>query len=544
MTSLHAPHSARQSPQATNVRRKGLVLLLASLLGHASLSAVDLAITDHGALADGVTVNTAAIQQTIDEVSRQGGGRVIIPMGKFVTGTIYLKSQVTLYLAAAAELLGSRSLSDYPRDNPGSGEVAANLATPSGALSASEFIQALIVADKAKHVAIEGPGVIDGRGQPDAFPVRHAERKNQLGERPMLMRFYQCADVRFSEVTFKNPASWGVHLVDCDNVHFQGVTIRHRSNENNDGIDIDGCRNVFISDCDISSGDDAICPKSSHARPCENIFVKNCVIESDTAAFKLGTSSRAGFRNIVVSDCIMRNTRMGAIKLLCVDGGVLENVLINNIVMDQVEGPIFIRLGNRGAAFLTPEIDGSAVKVGVLRNITISNIQATVRTEDRARSGIMISGIPGHKISGIKLDNIVIRYPGMGPAVGTPKAVPEDPGKYPEQFFFGCLPSYGMYLRHAEDISLSRIKFSFSGEEKRPAMVLEDVAGFSLSDSTIQAAGDAVVAADHSTNLSIANSTFQGSPRTLVELNPNGATPVHLTGNQLPENTQETILRH
>ena len=523
-----------------NMRKLLSAILLASAPGF--LFALDVSVVDCGAVADGKTVNTAAIQQAIDKVNAGGGGKVVIPKGQFVTGTLYLKSNVRLSLQGDAELLGSRSLADYPKNNPGSGEVVGSMKSPVGeVLTASEFIQALIVADQAAHVGIEGPGTIDGRGQPDAFPCRIPGQK-ELGSRPMLMRFFKCRDITIENANLKNPASWGVHLIDCDNVHIRGVIIRHRANGNNDGIDIDGCRNVFISECDISSGDDAICPKSSHGRPCENIFVRNCVISSDCSAIKLGTSSRAGFRNIVISDCVMRNTKMGCIKLLCVDGGILENVLIQNIVMDQVDGPLFIRLGDRGAAYQTPEKDGAPVPVGILRNITISNIRATIAGTKKTHSGIMISGIPGHKISGIRLDNIDIRFPGMGPA-GERKPVPEDEKKYPEQFFFGVLPSYGMYIRHAEELELSRIRFSYTGEEKRPAFVLEDVNGFALKDSKIQVDGNAVLEATAVTETTISGCQIAGAPGCLVEADAGSQDKISLDGNKMPKETKPMKLK-
>jgi len=520
------------------MKRFVITIFFVAASGQLNASALDVSIADCGAVGDSKAINTAQIQKAIDQVHEQGGGRVLIPRGQFVTGTLYLKSNVRLSLQGGAELLGSRSLADYPTSNPGSGEIVASQKVPTGqVLTASEYIQALLVADQAVEVGIEGPGTIDGRGQPDAFPVQIAGQK-ELGRRPMLMRFYRCQNVRLENVNLNNPASWGVHLVDCDNIHIRSVNISHRANHNNDGIDLDGCRDVFISDSNISSGDDAVCLKSSFGKPCENIFVKDCVISSDTAAFKCGTSSRAGFRNVIVSDCVMRDVRMGAIKLECVDGGTLENILIQNVIMDRVEGPLFIRLGNRGAAYQTPEPDGSPVKVGALRNITISNIRATVATADKVRSGIMITGIPGHKVSGIRLDNIVIHFPGMAPADSVGRNVPEDEKRYPEQFFFGSLPSYGMFIRHAENVELNEIQFSYSGEEKRPAFVLEDVQGFTLRDSNLQADGIAVLEAADSSEMCLSNCKVTGSPNCLIQAGANELEQVSQSGNRLPKNTK------
>ena len=178
------------------------------------------------------------------------------------------------------------------------------------------------------------------------------------------------------------------------------------------------------------------------------------------------------------------------------------------------------------------------MKVGALRNITISNIRATVATADKVRSGIMITGIPGHKVSGIRLDNIVIRFPGMGPADSVSRNVPEDEKRYPEQFFFGSLPSYGMFIRHAENVELTEIQFSYSGEEKRPAFVLEDVNGFALRDSNLQADGIAVLETADSSEMWLSNCKVTGLPNCLIQASANELEQISQSGNCLPKNTK------
>ena len=520
-----------------------MVLIISAATAACAAPIRELLITDYGAVGDGRKVNTAAIQKTIDALQAQGGGYVVIPSGRFVTGTLYLKSGVGIYLDNNAELLGSRLLADYPMNNPGSGEIVGgqNSAT-TDVLPAQEYIQCLIVADRASHVGLYGPGIVDGRGLPEAFPYFKPGTR-QLGYRPMLLRFYQCRDVHLDGVTLTHSASWGVHLVDCDDVQITGIKIRNRCQPNNDGIDIDGCRNVFISNSDISSGDDAICPKSSHGRPCENIFVRNCVISSGTAGFKCGTSSRAGFRNIIVSDCIFHDIAMGAIKLECVDGGTLENVLLQNLIMENVEGPIFIRLGDRGAAYQTPPPNGSPVPVGVVRHITLSNIRATLSTRDASRSGILISGIPGHPVSDVKMDNIDITFPGMGNDLVVTNRVPEDEKRYPEPYFFGVRPAYAAYVRHAEDIEFHRVRFHFNGNELRPAVALDDVSGFTLSECQVQAAGRAVLVGCQAADLTITGCRVQGAPAALTEVEASATNLIYLCQNRLPIGVVPLLLK-
>ncbi|MGJ8672720.1 glycoside hydrolase family 28 protein [Rubritalea sp.] len=439
-----------------------------------------------GAIADGETLNTKALQAAIDTCSAAGGGIVRIPEGEYVIGTTQLKSNVTLSLDYGAELLGSTDMKDYPtkdlrRAREGQSET-------------------LFYAEDATNIRLEGLGVIDARGRPEFFKKRAGPSGRD--DRPRLLRFENCQQVAFSGLTYKNPAFWGIHLIDCKDVHFSAVTIRFRNNHyNNDGLDLDGCEDVLIENCDIEAGDDALCLKSS-LNACSNIVVRGCVISSNTAAIKFGTSSHGGFINIAISNCYIHDSPMGAIKLQCVDGGRLENISISRLKMVEVGCPIFIRLGDRGRYY---QRNHNAEKrpVSVLKNIRISNIDAEVVIEDRqkaasahykklkvdltkgitekekAKAGpIMITGIPGHYVEDIVLENISISYPGHGTAEDSNNVVPEDIARYPEQFFFGVLPSWGAYIRHAKNITFKNVQLTKRNEDAREMIVLDDVENF------------------------------------------------------------------
>ncbi|TWU56299.1 glycoside hydrolase family 28 protein [Rubripirellula reticaptiva] len=442
-------------------------------------------IRSFGAVGDGVAMDTNAVQETIDACHDSGGGVVRVPAGDFQIGTIILKSDVTLSLDYGASLLGSTNAADYPTDNlsrPREGDA-----------------HCLIYAENAKNITIEGLGVIDGRGTHENFPRNRKGGKNS-GVRPRLMRMERCENITFSGVTYKRPAFWGLHLIDCKNIHFNAVTVRFRNNNfNNDGFDLDGCENVLIENCDISTGDDAICLKSS-LNPCRNIVVRGCRMDSNTAALKFGSSSRGGFIDVSVTNCYFHNCPMGAIKLQSVDGGRLENVTISRVVMKDVGCPLFMRLGNRGSTFGERR---ESPPVGTLKNIRISDVVAEVTVEDRAKAAeavyknlkvdttpgvtdnekskagpIMITGIPGHFIENVILENIKFSFPGNGTGKDAKRDVAEDIDRYPEQFFFGVLPAWGAYIRHAKNIEFTNVQMTIRDADQRQMVVLDDVEGF------------------------------------------------------------------
>jgi polygalacturonase len=229
-------------------------------------------------------------------------------------------------------------------------------------------------------------------------------------------------------------------------------------------------------------------------------------VASNTAALKFGSSSSGGFIDVNMSNCYFYDCPMGAIKLELVDGGRLENVDISRIVMDDVGCPIFIRLGNRGSTF--PRNRGAGAKaqgaqVGTLKNIRISNVVAKVVIEDREKAArahyrklevdktpgftdkekskagpIMITGIPGHYVENVVLENVKISFPGHGNEEDAKRVVPEDETRYPEQFFFGVLPAWGAYIRHAKNVEFKNVELTRRSEDARQKIVLDDVEDF------------------------------------------------------------------
>jgi len=421
-----------------------------------------------GAVANGTTLDTKAIQTAIDECHQAGGGTVILQNGKFLSGTLVLKSNVVLYIRSGAVLLGSKNLEDYPRTICEYRSYTDNYTNKS-----------LIYAEKAENISVIGSGTIDGQGK--AF-------KGPYKVRPYLIRIIQCKNVTFRDVTLRNSPMWGLHYLACDNVVTDSITIHSRVNRNNDGIDIDSCQGVCIANCQISSGDDAIVLKSTSDRPCKNITITNCILSSNCNALKMGTESNGGFQNISISNCTFYDTRLAGIALQLVDGGILDRVTISNINMENVRGGIFLRLGNRARPYLSQEPGGSKLPdMGAMRNIIISNVQATGIDS----TGCSITGRPGHNVENVTLENIRLQFTGCASADLADKKVPENEKKYPEYNMFGALPAYGFYVRHARNIRFDHVELSFDKPDHRPALVCDDVSELKLFDFDAQSSPQA-----------------------------------------------------
>ncbi|MFE5317697.1 glycoside hydrolase family 28 protein [Paenibacillus sp. NPDC056579] len=413
-------------------------------------------VTSFGAAADGQTNDTLAIQAAIDEAGRSGGV-VLVPAGIYRIGTIVLRSGIRLHLDAGAVLVGSIDIADY-RDDIGC--FIDGVGQKRGI--------SLIYAEEAERISITGEGTIDGQGE------YFRKDRGYTGVRPFLVRFVRCHGIEMQGVTLKDSAAWVSHYHECSEVDITGVTIRSRVNSNNDGIDIDSCSHVRIHDCDIDTGDDAIVLKSTTVASCEYIAIRHCKLRSNWAGIKFGTESLGGFRHVTVADCYIYDTNGCGIKLLTVDGAPLEHVELSDITMEQVSGPIFLRLGSRLRTYMEGQQSKSA---GVLRNIVFRNIKANVKELPDRKSAVCISGIPGHPVENIVFDNVDITFPGGTTEEIDYHAIPELETAYPEYYMFGTAPAYGMFLRHVKGITLKQVTLKTMQPDLRPEMVLVDVTG-------------------------------------------------------------------
>ena len=438
-------------------------------------------VRNYGAAGDGVQLDTKAIQATIDSCALSGGGTVYFSSGQYLSGTLFLKNNVTIYLDAGASLLGSKNLADYP-------ETICEYRS----YTDNYTVRSLIYAEKVHNISIIGRGTIDGQGAAFKTPKPHAEHYK---ERPYLIRMIECNQVTVRDVTIQNSAMWVQHYLACDNVNIDGIAVHSVVNHNNDGIDIDSCHRVRISNCEIHSGDDAIVLKATSDRVCRDVTITNCILSSRANAFKLGTESNGGFQNITMSNCTIYDTRGCAIALEEVDGGTLEQVNVNNVVIQNSGGAIFLRLGNRARPFtskgpggshgtFTMKPDTKRPGMGSFSRVFISNVQAIGIDS----IGCSITGLPGHPVEDVTLQNIRIQFHGAGTQNLVDREIPEREEAYPSYRMFDALPSYGFFCRHASNLKFDHVQLGFKRDDIRPAMIFDDVENLDVSDIMAQSA--------------------------------------------------------
>jgi polygalacturonase len=525
-------------------------LTLSGLAGFATLPAIgevlqrSFDIVDFGAQPGGLVLNTRSLQNAIDHAFEAGGGTVAVPPGVFLTGGVVLRSRVTLYLQAGAVLRGSTDVNDYeyhagpPQEGDANGRH-------------------LIFARDAEDIAIIGQGTIDGqgsafwhrKGRPRPKPEEmwgdvtawDYEPATQRRPSPML-EFAYCKNVRVEGVTLTNAAGWTMRPVACESVYIRGIRVRNPNfAPNTDGMDLTACRNVFVSDCDIATGDDAICIKSENSYgeilPTKNVIVTNCVLSTCCNGFKIGTATHGAVENIVFSNSVIYNDGTtpfnervtSGIALEMVDGGRLDGVTISNIRMQNARTPIFIRLGKRT---LSAE--------SYLRNVTISGVNATGAIVTSS-----ITGVPGMPVEDITLADISIETSEHGRSEWTQYSVPEQAANYPEARMFGRLPASGLYVRHVNRLRLCNLRLKAEAPDVRAAVLCDDVHDLDISGlrATAPAEGQAVIALHEASDVFVHSSKAPKETLTFVQVSGVSSTGIVLLGNDLSHAVQPVVFK-
>jgi polygalacturonase len=394
-------------------------------------------------------------QHLIDQCAARGGGRVVIPPGLHVTGTLFLRDGVTLHLAAGATLQGSASAADYAPAEDGFVEGCGQT-----------MGRALIRAHGASRIAITGEQGSRILGCQDGF------RPGTPGysDRPFLVRLVGCRAVHLEGVELERSPAWCCALQDCEEIVLRRMVIENHGANNNDGLDLDSCRHVLVEDCHVCSDDDALVLKSTYPTENRDIEVRRCTLASAGAAIKFGTESYGDMRRIHIHHCRILQGTMGAVKLFSVDGGVLEDIVLEDIELRQCTMPIFLRLGRRCRCFHPGE---SPKPAGDIRNILFRRLHGKIVPHPRPihHSCLTIMGLPEKPIRDIRFEGLDLEFPGeaQSPQVAS---VPENESGYPEVGFYGPMPASCLFQRGARQVVFQDCRRHLASPDCRPEEVI------------------------------------------------------------------------
>ncbi len=435
-------------------------------------------VISQGALGDGMTVNTSVIQKAIDLCGRSGGGTVYFPSGSYVSGTLFLKSNVTLELSSGAVLKASPDIRDYAKD------THHNRYRNEQALD-----RCFLFARDQENIRITGMGEINGNAE--AFPNE--------GDiyRPMMIRFLRCRNIRIDQVGLYQSAAWTAAFLDSSHIWISGVRIFNDKRYNGDGLDFDGCSHVFVEGCSISGTDDNLCLQSSSREyPVRDIHISGCSFCSLCAAVRIGLKSIGDIYNVVISNCTMERVWREGIKIECTEGGRISDISIQNVVMRDVSRPIFVILNNRfkkddyGSSLELEEMP----EIGEMENISFSNITAVDSAEmekvhlrfgddimgEPRFEGIRIDAEKNHPIRGITMENIRYRSIGGVRKADIPESYPQvlDGLIHPdeetsENYYPDWSRAAFLDIRNVRELYLSNLRFSSVRPDERKDYYLE-----------------------------------------------------------------------
>jgi len=447
-------------------------------------------VMDSGAAGDGIVKDTASIQKTIDICSANGGGVVYFPSGhKFLTGTIYLDSNITFFVADNAIVQGSTEIDDYSDD------------TGISPYYPEPLDRCLIYAKDKKNITLAGPGIIDGQFREKFMNKHDNPLETDIVQRPMLIRIENCSNVKMKDLIFKGAYSWCVHIKYCNNVKLQGLTVL---NDRQDGFNIESSRTITISDCTLNCGDDGIALTTSHPqKPLTDLTITNCVISSRWAAVRLGPLSKGNFENIVMSNCVLRDCGGGGIKIGMFEGAEIKNCIFSSLIMDNVTAPVLI-MNTQWSDIGSLKEHPPMMPVGVIRDLMFTDLiihthEGPTLPWDRndyseeeindflvrpdRNSTIFLHGHRDGVLENLMFRNIRITYPGGGVSTESPLSELVDMHEIDihkngywtdDKTIWGIPVASALFARHVSNINFCDVIINHRKTEERPAFAFID----------------------------------------------------------------------
>jgi len=462
-------------------------------------------VVDFGATGDGRTLDTVAVQAAINTCNAAGGGVVYFPAGgNFLIGTVYLKSKVTLHVEARARITGSSDMLHYGTD------TGINPYYP------EPIDRCLIYARGASGIAIIGAGEIVGRGSEPYRPVPGASGRDAV-QRPMLVRLENCERIRISGLSLSHCGAWCIHLKNTIEFRIQHLLIE---NDGQDGIDIEGCQEGLISDCQLRCGDDCIALiTSSPDQPIRTITISNCHLQSRWAGVRFGPASKGNFEDIIVSNCIFYRCDGGGIKLGMFEGAEIRNCVFDNIVMDQVTAPIIILIAT-WPDIGSPDANRKMMPVGKIHDLQFQGFQVNTGlagpdSRPDQNGTMFFHGHPDSAITNVRITDVAVTFAGGGTMEDSQRRSIVDmnqidyrQGGYwtDDKSLWGIPPAYGLYARHMKGLSLTDVDFSFTKRDFRSPLALFDSDRVYISRFSAQCtSGAALVTARNCSDLVLAS---------------------------------------
>jgi polygalacturonase len=444
---------------------------------------------DYGAIGDGKTGDTAAVQTAIDDCGKAGGGMVLLEKGRFMCGTLYLRSGVELHIAASAVLLASGDIAGYPDDTHCNRYA-----------NETDMDRCFIYAEDAENIRLTGDGVIDGNAE--CFP-----NKGSI-YRPMMIRFLRCRHIRLENLRLYDSPAWTTAILDSEYIQVRGLDIRNSRHCSGDALDFDGCRHVFVSACRMNGTDDNLCLQaSSKEYPVENIHISGCLFTSICAGIRIGLKSIGDIRNVVITNCTFHNIWREGIKIECTEGGSITDISLSSLVMRNVRRPLFILLNNRldriGSSLGLAEIP----PIGNLERIQICGLIATDDGEMENThlrfggdvmgsprfAGIRVDSAVDHPIRQLTLRDILYTFIGGVSSADIPAGYPAvvdirkpHEGRVSENYYPDWSRAAFADIRNVKDLVLTNVQFRLLRHDDRPPFVIEGCTGWCQEEIRIR----------------------------------------------------------